>query len=54
MERTGGLDQGLNPAEARFLMPTAITHHEFGSPIWGSTASWWARLGACQQTSALR
>ena len=35
MERTDWLDQGYGPAEARFLMLTAITHHRFGSPIWG-------------------
>jgi hypothetical protein len=34
MERTDWLDEGLNPA-ARFLMVTAITHHQFGSPLWG-------------------
>ena len=35
MERADWLDDGLNAAEARFLMLTAITHHEFSSPIWG-------------------
>jgi hypothetical protein len=35
MERTDWLDEGLNSADARFLMLTAITHHEFSSPIWG-------------------
>ena len=35
MERTDWLDEGLNPAAARFLMLTAITHHRFSSPIWG-------------------
>lgn len=35
MERTDWLDEGLNPADARFLMLTAITHHRFSSPIWG-------------------
>lgn len=35
MERTDWLDEGMNPGEARFLMTTAITHHWFGSPIWG-------------------
>jgi hypothetical protein len=35
MERTDWLDDGLNSAEARFLMLTAITHHQFSSPIWG-------------------
>lgn len=33
MERTEWL--GLNPADARFLMLTAITHHTFSSPTWG-------------------
>jgi hypothetical protein len=35
MERTDWLDQGLSPADARFLMLTAITHHAFSSPAWG-------------------
>jgi hypothetical protein len=35
MERTDWLDEGLDSAEARFLMLTAITHHRFSSPIWG-------------------
>jgi hypothetical protein len=35
MERTDWLDEGLDPAGARFLMLTAITHHQFSSPIWG-------------------
>ena len=35
MERTDWLDEGLDPAAARFLMLTAITHHQFSSPIWG-------------------
>lgn len=35
MERTDWLDVGLKPADARFLMLTAITHHEFSSPTWG-------------------
>lgn len=35
MERTDWLDAGLGPADARFLMLTAITHHQFNSPIWG-------------------
>jgi hypothetical protein len=35
MERTDWLDEGLNPADARFLMLTAITHHRFSSPMWG-------------------
>ena len=35
MERTDWLDEGLNPVAARFLMLTAITHHQFSSPIWG-------------------
>jgi hypothetical protein len=35
MERTSWQDLGLGPADARFLMLTAITHHRFSSPIWG-------------------
>jgi hypothetical protein len=35
MERTDWLDGGLDSAAARFLMMTAITHHEFSSPGWG-------------------
>ena len=35
MERTDWLDAGLEPAAARFLMMTAITHHRFSAPIWG-------------------
>jgi len=35
MEKTDWLENGLDPAEARFLMLTAITHHCFNSPIWG-------------------
>jgi len=35
MERTDWLDEGLSSADARFLMLTAITHHEFSSPAWG-------------------
>ena len=34
MERTDWLDDGLSPADARFLMLT-ITHHKFSSPAWG-------------------
>jgi hypothetical protein len=36
MERTDWLDVGLDSAAARFLMMTAITHHEFSSPNWGN------------------
>ena len=35
MERTDWLDGGLDSAAARFLMMTAITHHEFSSSTWG-------------------
>jgi hypothetical protein len=35
MERTDWLDGGLDSAAARFLMMTAITHHQFSSPSWG-------------------
>jgi len=36
MERTDWLDGRVNPADARFLMVTAINHHRFSSPIWGT------------------
>ena len=36
MERTDWQDKGLNAADARFLMLTAITHHDFSSRIWGA------------------
>jgi hypothetical protein len=36
MERADWLDGHVNPADARFLMATAITHHRFSSPIWGA------------------
>ena len=35
MERTDWMDAGLDSADARFLMLTAITHHRFSSPTWG-------------------
>ena len=35
MERTDWLDAGFDPAQARFLMVTAITHHRFNSLTWG-------------------
>jgi hypothetical protein len=35
MERTDWLDQGYDSAAARFLMLTAITHHQFDSATWG-------------------
>ena len=35
MERADWLDGRVNPADARFLMVTAITHHKFSAPIWG-------------------
>lgn len=35
MERTDWLDAGFDPAQARFLMVTAITHHRFHSQTWG-------------------
>jgi hypothetical protein len=37
MERTKWLS--LNSADARFLMLTAIAHHTFSSPTWGSARS---------------
>ncbi|HEX3966261.1 MAG TPA: hypothetical protein VHZ03_58060 [Trebonia sp.] len=36
MERADWLDGRVDPADARFLMATAITHHRFSSPIWGT------------------
>ncbi|HEY6494041.1 MAG TPA: hypothetical protein VIZ43_12250 [Trebonia sp.] len=36
MERADWLEDGVNTADARFLMVTAITHHRFNSPIWGA------------------
>jgi hypothetical protein len=35
-ERADWLDGRVSPADARFLMVTAITHHKFSSPIWGA------------------
>lgn len=36
MERTDRMDEGLDPAQAQFLMVTAaITHHRVSSPLWG-------------------
>lgn len=35
MERADWLQHGFDPAQARFLMVTAITHHRFSSPAWG-------------------
>jgi hypothetical protein len=35
MERTDWLHAGIDCPQARFLMLTAITHHNFGSPAWG-------------------
>ena len=35
MERTDWLHAGIDPPQARFLMLTAITHHNFGSAAWG-------------------
>jgi hypothetical protein len=35
MERADWLNGAFDPAQARFLMITAITHHCFSSPIWG-------------------
>ncbi len=36
MERADWLDGRVDPADARFLMMTAITHHRFSAPIWGA------------------
>jgi len=35
MEQTDWIHQGIDAAQARFLMVTAITHHRFSSTIWG-------------------
>jgi hypothetical protein len=35
MERADWLNDGIDTAQARFLMVTAITHHRFNSPTWG-------------------
>ena len=35
MEHADWLEAGYDPAQARFLMLTAITHHRFSSPNWG-------------------
>jgi hypothetical protein len=35
VERIDWLGEGFDPAQARFLMLTAITHHNFSSPLWG-------------------
>ena len=34
MECTDWINAGLDSASARFLMVTAITHHQFSSPVW--------------------
>ena len=34
MERGDWLDSGFDPAQVRFLLVTASTHHRFSSPIW--------------------
>lgn len=36
MERADWLEGRVDPADARFLMVTAITHHRFSAPIWGA------------------
>ena len=35
MERADWLEERVDSADARFLMVTAITHHQVSSPIWG-------------------
>ena len=35
MEHTDWLHAGYDPSQARFLMLTAITRHNFRSPAWG-------------------
>jgi hypothetical protein len=36
MERADWLEERVKSSDARFLMATAITHHQFSSPIWGA------------------
>lgn len=36
MERAEWLNGGLSSTQARFLMMTAMTHHQVSSPIWGA------------------
>jgi hypothetical protein len=36
LERADWLEEGVDSADARFLMATAITHHRFSAPIWGA------------------
>jgi len=54
MERTDWLDEGYDPAQARFLMVTAITHHRFSSPMWGEAEvrKLQAELAEIQTTAA--
>jgi hypothetical protein len=54
MERTDWLDEGYDPAQARFLMVTAITHHRFSSPMWGEeeVQKLQAELAEIQTTAA--
>lgn len=54
MERTDWLDEGYGPAQARFLMMTAITHHRFSSPLWGEqeVRKLQAELAEIQMTAA--
>ena len=35
MEYTDWINEGLDATDARFLMVTAITHHQVSSPNWG-------------------
>ena len=35
MENADWIQQGFDAGQARFLMVTAITHHQFSSPAWG-------------------
>jgi hypothetical protein len=35
MERADWLDSAFDSAQALLLLVTAITHHQFSSPIWG-------------------
>jgi hypothetical protein len=54
MERTDWLDEGFDPAQARLLMVTAITHHRVSSPLWGrdEVAKLHAELAEIEQAAA--
>ncbi len=54
MDSTDWLDKRLDPAEARFLMLTAITHHRFSSRIWGEHESGSSTPNSPRSTSSRR